>query len=115
MCWMHSQAARNAVVRYCLSSSVTRTRAVIAKSARRRSTLARISARAGAPSATTLPMLLDHKQTLPARAFGRSVEIVTLFEIFDEAGVRGRPAEKLPGDGARCRHVCAEQAREHPV
>ena len=43
----------------------------------------------------------------------RSDEVMAPFDVLDEAGVGSLPAQEFLGDGARSRHVGAEDVREH--
>src|SRR5271167_313940 len=44
-----------------------------------------------------------------------AAEVVTLFDVLDEAGVGGLPAQELLGNGAGGGHVGAEQVHEHAL
>src|SRR5258708_9585216 len=44
-----------------------------------------------------------------------SDEVVALFDVLDEAGMGGLPAQEFLGDGAGGGHVGAEQAHEHAL
>ena len=46
---------------------------------------------------------------------GWSDEVVALFDVLDEAGVGGLPAQEFLGDGARGGHVGAQQGHQHAL
>src|SRR5579859_5537710 len=61
-----------------------------------------------------------HKDFFPERSVvpalrTASDEVVALFDVLDEAGVGGFPAQEFLGDGAGGGHVGAEQGHQHAL